>query len=189
MKKDYKVLKTPEEMTEKEKKENNISDYVEEGSNGTFSTYEFLYDLGGAIGAIFFTIFFGAAGFFTIFSKDVDSDTKIVGSIFAIGSIFIAYKGICYIKAIVQMLKNKKEKKSFVITIGSLGYALITIPISLLIISIFLSALTTLDIAIKFLNYSPIILTICGVLGTVLIYVDLGLSEAHKNNVIIGKKK
>lgn len=33
---EYKELKTPEEMTKTERKKNSISDYVEEGSNGTF---------------------------------------------------------------------------------------------------------------------------------------------------------
>ena len=188
---DYKVLKTPEEMTKEEKAENNVSDYVEDGTGDSFSVYTFLYSLGAVIGYAFFTILFGLAGLggLGLFGKVDNSTTRVICLVFGLFSILIGYKCVQATKEMIKMFKKRDKNKPFVITIGNIGYALITIPISLLIICVFVSIFTNNELAIKFLNNSPLILMVCGLLGAILIYVDVGLDMAHKNNVIIGKKK
>lgn len=188
---DYKVLKTPEEMTKEEKAENNVSDYVEDGIGDSFSVYTFLYSLGAVIGYAFFTILFGLAGLggLGLFGSVDNSTTRVICLVFGLFSILIGYKCVQATKEMIKMFKKRDKNKPFVITIGNIGYALITIPISLLIICVFVSIFTNNELAIKFLNNSPLILMVCGLLGAILIYVDVGLDMAHKNNVIIGKKK
>lgn len=188
---DYKVLKTPEEMTKEEKAENNVSDYVEDGTGDSFSVYTFLYSLGAVIGYAFFTILFGLAGLggLGLFGSVDNSTTRVICLVFGLFSILIGYKCVQATKEMIKMFKKRDKNKPFVITIGNIGYALITIPISLLIICVFVSIFTNNELAIKFLNNSPLILMVCGLLGAILIYVDVGLDMAHKNNVIIGKKK
>ena len=191
MKKDneYKELKIPEEMTKTERKKNNISDYVEEGSNGTFSLYEFMYALLGAVGYAFFTFLFGIAGISFLLGEVEDSTTRLVCAIFGIASIFIGYKCIMYIKDIVNMFKKTKKKNSFVITVGGLGYTCIGLAFISLIVFLVIGLLTDSEFAVWFLNNSIFIVGGISLLGAILIYIDVYLDSAHKNNVIIGKRK
>lgn len=181
---DYKVLKTPEEMKNGEKIDLLLDRPISknEGKN----VHSLLYNIIGFIGFLFFTIIFGGAGLLAFQQEDIDSATKVVAIIFFIFAIALIYKTIKYAINIKRILNKMGEEKKVIISLQNIGYFIYSLAF-FTIMSMFILMFINPDSKLLNDNYMllPYIAIGFGIAGTIIIYIDKGMSFFNKGTKIV----
>ena len=105
--KEYKELKLPEEMTKKERIDLLLSSSSTKTEGETVNSL--IYDIIGLIGYFLFVILFGGGGIIAILQDEPNATLKIIGSIFVLASIYIAYRDVLFAIDIKRHISKKRK--------------------------------------------------------------------------------
>lgn len=190
---EYKEIKTYEEMSTQEKLKQLDNYEFDQFHNNYYSLYRFLYNLVGVIGYTFFVFFFLALGIIDWIYSESDFDTRVIGSIFIVGSIFVAYHDIKFYKALKEQIKIYRKNKGALVTVQNIGYFFIVLAFINAILIFVISIINNGNNSAinKFIILCPKIMIGEVIFGVILIYTDAIIRLLHKNNKIIkiGKKE
>ena len=176
--KEYKELKLPEEMTKEERKELkrdiDLSAPIEEADK---EVHGLIYNTLCFISFVFFAVFFSGMGIIALLQEDLDKDTKVIASIFALSGIFILYKAFQYAKSMKRNITGMKKEKTAVITLRNIGFFVYGLAF-VTGMSIFILMFVNPESELLTTKYHLLIITIVveAALGTIIMFVDTIIS-------------